>query len=433
MRLQPARYSRRWDRPRRQIESWVFGVPPDAKRIGPVRRSLQFAYALLRDLLGGQLNLHAMGLVYATLLAIVPLLALSFAILRFFGVHRELEPLILEFFRPMGDAAAPLTQQVMSFAENVRAGLVGAVGLALLLWTLFGALKKVEDSLNFVWHVTQARSFGRRVAEYLGLLVIGPLLLGPIIGASQLMLGESSRIGLHQVAVAIAPLLIMTTLFTMIYRVAPNTPVRWRAALCGAVAAGVLWAIVGRLFTAFVLLSTRWTMVYAGLAIVMASLVWTYLSWVILLLGAQLSFYTQNPAYLRIGMIEPQLSGSEQEQLTLSILYLAARRQRHNEPHWTVDALASELQLPGVLVARSVAALEGAGLLASTEDGWLSPTCALAETRVADALAAARHSLSESGKVSWSPPAAVSTLCDELDTVWRAQCGERTLGELLNS
>lgn len=433
MRLQPARYRRRWHRPRRQLESWVFGVPRDSARIGPLRRSLQFVYALLRDLLGGQLNLHAMGLVYATLLAIVPLLALSFAILRFFGVHRELEPLILEFFRPMGDAAEPLTQQVMSFAENVRAGLVGAVGLTLLLWTLFGALKKVEDSLNFVWHVTQPRSFGRRVAEYLGLLVIGPLLLGPVIGASQLMLGESSRIGLHQVAVALAPLLIMTMLFTMIYRVAPNTPVRWRAALCGAVAAGVLWAIVGRLFTAFVLLSTRWTVVYAGLAIVMASLVWTYLSWVILLLGAQLSFYAQNPTYLRIGMVEPQLSGSELEQLTLSVLYLAARRQQHHEPHWTVEELATELQLPAVLVARSVAALEGAGLLALTEEGLLSPACPLAETRVADALAAARHSSSESSKMGWSPPAPVSTLCDELDTGWRAQCGERTLAELLKS
>jgi membrane protein len=425
--------ARMWHRPRQQIEDWLFGTPRDGQLTSRLRLPLQFLYALLRDLLGGQLNLHAMGLVYATLLAIVPLLAFSFAILRVFGVHRELEPVIFEFFRPMGDAAGSLTRQVMDFAENVRAGLVGSVGLALLVWTLIGTLKKVEDSLNFVWRVSQARSFGRRLAEYIGLLVIGPLLLGTVIGLSQLALGESSRVGLHSVLLISAPCLIMTALFTMVYLLAPNTRVRWWAALSGGFAAGVLWTVVGQLFTAFVLLSARMTVVYAGLAIVIATLVWTYLGWLILLLGAQLSFYVQNPSYLRIGMVEPRLSNNDMEQLTLSIMYLVGQRHRQGDRRWSVDSLATQLHLPGIVVARSTDALETAGLLLTTEDGRLAPARELADIHLVDVLSVARAYTRGVRPLPWSPPTAVSILCGELDGGWRAQCGARTLGELLES
>jgi membrane protein len=199
-----------------------------------LRRIGCYVYALLRDLLGGQLNLHAMGLVYATLLAIVPLLAFSFAILRAFGAHRELEPLIAEFFRPMGPSADELTRQVMNFADKVRAGLVGSVGLALLVWTLIGTLKKVEDSLNFVWHVEVSRSLARRLAEYVSLLIIGPMLLVAAVALSQQALARMPSIAalniLSALWVKLLPLLIVGALFAFVYRLAPNTQVRWRAA-----------------------------------------------------------------------------------------------------------------------------------------------------------------------------------------------------------
>src|SRR5688572_19984477 len=90
-----------------------------------VLRVLRYPYAILRDLSRGQINLHAMGLVYATLLSLVPLIAFAFAVLKGFQAHRELEPLILEFFRPVGDSAQDLTNRVMEFADNVSTGVVG--------------------------------------------------------------------------------------------------------------------------------------------------------------------------------------------------------------------------------------------------------------------------------------------------------------------
>src|ERR1700752_5501888 len=111
--------------------------------IGQCLRFLRYPYAVIRDLSRGQINLRAMSLVYTTLLSLIPLLAFSLAILKVFGGNRDLEPIVYEFFRPVGGAAASeLASRVVQFASHVSSGLVGSVGLALLAWTLVDTIKK---------------------------------------------------------------------------------------------------------------------------------------------------------------------------------------------------------------------------------------------------------------------------------------------------
>src|SRR5579871_2683421 len=164
---------------------WCF-FGPASRRPGPVAqllRIVRYPYAVSRDLWHGEIALRAMGLVYTTLLSLIPLLAFSFAILKVFGARHDLQPLVYEFFAPMGAvAAAELTDKVLQFAARVSSGIVGSLGLVVLAWTLVGTIKKVEDSFNFLWRVEQPRSFARRVAEYMTLLVVGPLLMVAFIG-----------------------------------------------------------------------------------------------------------------------------------------------------------------------------------------------------------------------------------------------------------
>ena len=304
---------------------------------GLLRRFARYPYAMLRDLAGGKLNLHAMGLVYASLLAVIPLIAFSFGILRGFHAQGILQPLVHDFFAPMGSAADELTARVMEFANKVRGGLVGSVGLALLIWTLIGTMKKIEDGFNFVWHVDVPRNFARRMAEYVALLITGPVLLAAVVGLSRLAAESEPVRALSELplmvrvvalALSLAPYVIASGLLTIIYMVVPNTHVRFGPALAGGIAAGILWAAIGRFFTLFVLYSSRLTIVYAGFAIIIATLVWTYFNWIILLLGAQVSFYAQNPSYLRIGLHEPRLSSADTERLALGVMYLVAERYR---------------------------------------------------------------------------------------------------------
>ncbi len=382
---------------------WCFFGPASARPgpLGTVLRVLRYPYAVLRDLSRGEINLRAMGLVYTTLLSLIPLLAFSFAVLKIFGGHRDLEPIVYEFFRPLGPAASQeLTMRVMQFASRVSSGVVGSLGLALLAWTLVGTIKKVEDSFNFLWRVEQPRSFARRVAEYTGLLIIAPVVLVGFVGllhatVSSSPVQEVVHLPLMQrlrgTGLVLAPYAMVTAFFTVLYMLIPNTRVHWRAALTGALVSGVLWAAVGKMFTALVVYSTRLTIVYAGFAVVVAALLWTYFGWLILLAGAQLSFYMQNPAYLRLGLQQLRLSSVDQEQLALRLMYLLARTHVAGGRRWTVNRLADELGLPGLAVAQMANALERAGLLVVTEYDEMVPSRDVGRISVYEILDIARR------------------------------------------
>src|SRR4030095_8078700 len=104
-----------------RLEHWLF-EPPESligKPLWTVARILRYPYALSRDILQGQLTLRAMGLVYTTLLSIVPLIALSFSVLKGLDYHRELEPMLVSFLEPIGEKGPELTAQIMEFVDNV--------------------------------------------------------------------------------------------------------------------------------------------------------------------------------------------------------------------------------------------------------------------------------------------------------------------------
>jgi len=422
---------------------WCFFGPAAgrASLLGQTLRILSYPYAVVRDLARGEINLRAMGLVYTTLLSLIPLLAFSFAILKIFGGHRDLEPIVYEFFRPVGGAAAEqLTARVVQFANRVSSGVVGSLGLALLAWTLVGTIKKVEDSFNFLWHVDQPRSFARRVAEYTTLLIAGPVLLVGFIGLSHAALAsapvqEVVRLPLLQrlrgTGINLAPYAMVTAFFTALYMMVPNTRVHWRAALTGAVVGGVLWAAIGKMFTAFVVYSTRLTIVYAGFAFVVAALLWTYFGWLILLAGAQLSFYVQNPTYLRLGLQQLRLSSVELEQLALKLMYLVGRTHVAGGRRWTVNRLANELGLPGIAVAQMATTLERAGLLIVTDYDELVPARDVGGIGVYEILDIARNQ--RSGHVAPRhfavPP--VDRILAGIEEALRRGCGELTLRDLV--
>jgi len=405
-------------------------------------RILRYPYAVARDLAHGDINLRAMGLVYTTLLSVVPLIAFAFAVLKGFGAHRDLEPIVFEFFRPMGEAgASEITSRIMEFADNVSSGVVGSVGFALLVWTLLGTIQKVEDSFNFLWRVEQPRSWARRVAEYLSLLIIGPILLVGFIGLSHATVGSALKTAvtevpmlqqLSQALLRLSPYVMVTSFFTVLYMFVPNTRVQFKPALIGALAAGVVWAAVGKMFTALVMVSARITLVYAGFVSIVAALLWTYFGWVILLAGTQLSFYIQNPAYLRIGLQPLRLSCSEIEQLALKSMYLVARTHMTGGPRWTVNRLAGELGLPGIAIAQIGAALEKSGLLIVTEDDEFVPGRDVSRITVQEILNVARNQRSGHSPARSLQIPSVDRLNENLEKAWRDCCANRTLRDLLD-
>jgi membrane protein len=358
---------------------------------------VRYLYALLRDFARGEIGLHAMSLVYSTLFAIVPLIAVAVAVLQAFGYQSALEPVLQEFLRPLGAQGGELAAGIMGFVENVRGSILGTVGFVFLLFTALSMIEKVEAALNFVWHVERPRSFGRRVTEYLVVLLVGPAVA--VVAMVLLASFEASDVvarlsGLQGDAAArphLAPYVMMIGLFLFVYLYMPNVRVRPGPAFVGALFAGALWAAVGALFARIVVYSAKTAAVYAGFAVVLLFLLWLYLSWLILLLGAQLSFYVQHPEHLRSGHDEIPMTGALRERLALSVMYLVGERFLDGSPRWTIADLAERLAVPGVVLDDIVTALQAHGLVLDVEDDTVAPARDLASIRLDSVLEAVRH------------------------------------------
>jgi membrane protein len=403
--------------------------------------TLRYPFALVRDLLTGELNLRAMGLVYTTLLSLVPLAAFAFAVLKGLGVHRDLEPLIYEFLRPIGERATQLTAQFMDFVDNVRGDVLGSVGLAFLLYTVISTIQKLEEAFNFAWHVERPRSIMRRVSEYLSLMVVGPVFIVVVfslfgaLGSNKAMhwLTAHEPFGtiVHALGV-IGPFLFVTGVFTFLYSFVPNTRVRLKAAILGGLVAGLLWAGSGALFARIVAASTQMVAIYAGFAIFLAALIWIYLSWLILLIGAQLSFYVQNPRYLRVGQGHVRLTSALRERLAFSVMLMVARKFISGEPPWQLRALAEDLEIPGSALATVTRSLEHAGLLSLTEDEELIPARDLEGIQLTDILQSVRDERRYDTWLLWrarTEPAA-DEVANSLEAGMRERIAGTTLREL---
>jgi membrane protein len=336
-----------------------------------------------------------MSLAYTTLLSLVPLMVFSFAILKGLGARGDLRFLLHEFLLPLGKASEQLTETIMQFVANMRGDLLGSIGLGFLVYTVVTTIQKVEASFNFLWHVARPRSFARRFTEYLSIMILGPILLAVSLG----LLGsaEHSPIGkwiaavtplawILTAAIRVLPYVIVTIVFTFMYAFIPNTKVQFRAALIGGVTAGVIWALMGRVFTAFFVYSSSLVAIYTGFAVVLITLIWVYLSWLILLIGAQLAFYVQFPHYLRHGQESVELTGKDREQVGLSIMYLVGCDYAAGNVPWTVARLATELDIPSIALSPVLNALERGGFLLATERESFVPGRNLEGIRLSDVL-----------------------------------------------
>jgi membrane protein len=407
---------------------------------GATLRWLRYPAALIRDWLSGDTSIRAMSLAYTTLLSLVPLMVFSFAILKGLGAHADLRLIVHEFFRPVGSAATQLTESVMQFVANMRGELLGSIGLAFLVYTVMTTIQKVETSFNFVWRVGRRRSFGRRFTEYLTIMILGPILLAVALG----LLGsaENSPVARWLYAVApfaailgvlgrILPYAIVTLVFTCMYAFIPNTRVQFRAALIGGVTAGIIWALVGKVFTAVIVYSSQLVAVYSGFAIVLTTLIWVYLSWLILLIGAQLAFYVQFPQYLRHGQQTIELTGSDREQVGLSIMYLIGRDYAAGKRYWNAGRLAAELDIPGIALAPVLAHLERAGLIVATEDELFVPGRDPEGILLADIVDAVRTLQIGRLTIEVRRVAKAAQVMREVEAAVRERLGTRTLKDLI--
>lgn len=345
---------------------------------------LKIAYCVLRDLLDGMLTLQAMSLVYTTLLSIVPLIAVSFSVLKGFGVHNQVEPMLLSVLAPLGDKGQEITIKIIEFVENTKAGVLGSLGLVLLFYTVVSLIQKIERSFNFTWRITKPRPFKQRFSDYLSVVLLGPLLIFSAIGITASAMGSAVVQELMEVEgigwlisffARMLPYLLVIAAFTVIYIFVPNTRVTFKAAFAGACVAGVLWETVGWAFASFVVTSAKYTAIYSAFATLIFFMIWLYLCWMILLIGASIAFYVQSPEFRTRAQKSQATSIRMKEKLALLIMTVVSRSFYDDDNPVEEKALAEKLGMTPAMLNPIIEHLLTAKLLLRTDgdSGGLVP------------------------------------------------------------
>lgn len=339
--------------------------------------ALRIAHLVIRDLIDGMITLRATGLVYTTILALVPLLAVSFSVLKGFGVHNQVEPLLLNLLQPLGEQGAEISKRIIAFVDNTKAGVLGSLGLALLLYTVVSLLQKIETAFNYTWRVSHHRSIAKRFSDYLTITLIGPVLIFSALGLTasvshlsliqDIMQIEAIGSMVHLLG-RLIPYLLVIGVFTFIYVLVPNVRVQFRSALIGGVVAGILWETASWAFTAFVVGSAKYTAIYSVFATLIIFFIWLYVNWLILLIGCNIVSYHQQPMQRTLKPRLLRLSNRVRESMALIIMTLAARHYHYHKPAWTADTLATRLNVDHDVCDLLLKRLTASKLLLATAD-----------------------------------------------------------------
>ncbi len=407
-----------------------------------VMQSLRVVYIVIRELMTGELNLRAMSLVFTTLISLVPLIAVAFSVLKAFGIHNQIEPALLGLLAPLGERGVDITANIIGFVENVKVGVLGSVGVAMLFYTIIALVKKVENAFNFVWRVKRPRTLARRFTDYLSVIMIGPVLVftGLAVAATALNADIVQQLqGIEPFGTLIiwvgkvVPYLMIIVAFTFLYTFIPNTKVQIKTALIGATVAGVLWVMLGTVFASFVVSSSNYTAIYSSFAILFFFMIWLYLAWFILLVGSQVAFYIQHPKLVQVGGHHEALSPRMQEQEGLKLMTVIAQQFQQEKPALTVMDLERETGLTADNIMVLVDGLEQGGFLLEVEGSTPAYVPARDTANMAvDQVLACLRTAGESGIVDMATPVTpeLASVLDKLTVAQKAALADLSLRDL---
>ena len=346
-------------------------------------KSLRVILLGLRGFIRDNCQKTASVLTYYSLLNIVPVVAVAFAIAKGFGLEKVIEKQILQ----MADKAnwqSDITSQIITFShkllEQAKGGLIAGIGIILLFWTVISILGKIEESFNEIWEVKKPRTLVRKFSDYLTAMLVAPILL--IISSSATVLVSSqvkeivNKIGFLGVfssliffLLNLLPYVSMWFLFAMIYLIMPNTRIPLRSGILGGITAGTVFQIVQWIYIKFQIGAASYGAIYGSFAALPLLLAWLQMSWMIVLLGAEIAYAYEHyetfgfhPDYSRISFASRKL-------LVLRIFHLLTKKFSQGEKPLSVKQIAHTLEIPVRLVRQFLYELTNVGLVVETVKG----------------------------------------------------------------
>ncbi len=338
--------------------------------------SLRVLSITLRKYTADDCALRSSALTFFTLMSIVPIAAVAFAIAKGFGFQKLLEQRLMEDLADHQEVVVYVIEFSRRLLDSTKGGLLAGAGIIVLLWSVIMVLENIELSFNTIWGVTRHRSLSRKVSDYLAIMLIAPILI-IIYGSSMVMvktqmdfITSSLGIGIFSffitILINLIPYCITWILLAFMYAFIPNTKVNISSCLTAGLVAGIIFVVVQRIYIYFQVGVAHYNAIYGSFAALPLFLVWLQLSWFIVLFGAELSYAYQNAHACGIELDMHRITPSQKKLISLTIAQRVVAGFATGSPAPSSSDISDQLGLPLVLVKHITFELCETGILVET-------------------------------------------------------------------
>jgi membrane protein len=344
-------------------------------------RQLRVGIIVAKGCTRGGLALRASAMTFTTLVTLVPLLAIVFSVVRAFGGLSDLEPRLENFVYQnlMPGVQTQIRDWLENFFGDVRGGAFSGLTLIFLLGGALGLLTSIEGAFNDIWGVHRGRSLFSRFSTYTTLVVFGPILVGLSLSMTatlqsssllqELIVRSPGLAVLTNYGFKLLPILLTGIALTLLYTFMPNVHVRVRTALPAGMVAAVLWEISKIGYTAYLKNTSHYATLYGSLAAFPLFLLWVYLSWLVVLFGAHLTFAQESADDIREEEMASRVNQTERIRMALHLTLEAARNYKNGVTPPGMVEISRRLGLPLRLVREVAEVLIAGGILSTVIHG----------------------------------------------------------------
>jgi len=345
-----------------------------------VLKLLRIILLAFRGFKEDRVYLRASALTFYSLLSLVPVAALAFGVAKGFGFEKLLEKQLYARFTGQEAIVSKVIVFAHSYLESTKGGIIAGIGLAALFWAVIKVLSNIEYAFNDIWGVKEARSFGRKFSDYLSIMIISPLLLIVSSSATVFLRTQvtliTERIALLEhlgfiifFLLKLLPYLSIWVLFIFTYIMIPNTKVSLRSGIVGGIVGGTIYQIAQWVYITFQIGVAKYNAIYGSFAALPLFLIWLQVSWLVVLLGAEICFAHQNVDTYEFEPDSFQISAYFKSLLSLGVAHLVIKRFTRGEKPLTAAQISHALEIPVRLVRQILYELVGSGVLSATTTG----------------------------------------------------------------
>ena len=342
---------------RKTIDFFKYGIWKDFSR---KPRHTRFAVATLRMLILAierfttkRIIDSAAALTYSTLLAIVPILAVVFAIARGFGFNKYIEEWFRDVLSSQPQAADTIVGFVNSYLIHTQSGIILGIGLVFMLWTVTILIRNIELAFNRIWQVKKPRSFFRTVTDYMGMFILAPIIIVVTSGVSIFLVSFANETeGFELLAPMVrrlwdlTPYVLMSAVFIALYVFMPNTKVKLRCAIGPGILAGVAMQGLQLFYIHSQIWVSSYNAIYGSFAALPLFMLWVQISWNICLFGAELCYTSQNMEESAFRTETYEISPRYRLIMSMMLMSHICRRFEKGEKPYTALELKLKTNIP---------------------------------------------------------------------------------------